>query len=106
MGRDEDEVTFEIVFDASEGVVLTVRIELPEGSLLLMGEIREDGRRLLATGAHMEVEGASGLLTKMTMKKIARRVMKEMDYDEIIIEGAARTTGARPGHRPRRFRFP
>ena len=70
-----------------------------------MGEISENGRTLLATGVHIVVRGPSGPLTKRTMEAIARRVMEEMDYDEIVVEGAARTTGARPGHRPRQFRF-
>jgi hypothetical protein len=105
MRPDDDDVTIEIVYDASEGTVVTVRIAIPGGSIELMGEIAESGRSLLVTGVHIVVRGPAGLLTKKTMEAIARRVMKEMDYDEIVVEGAARTTGARPGHRPRQLRF-
>jgi hypothetical protein len=105
MRRDEDDITFEIVYDASEGTVITASIAVAAGSIELMGEISENGRTLLATGVHIVVRGPSGPLTKRTMEAIARRVMAEMDYDEIVVEGAARTTGARPGHRPRQFRF-
>lgn len=105
MRLSEEDVTIEIVYDASEGEVVTARIAIPGGSIELMGEIAESGRTLLVTGVHVAVRGPAGLLTKATIETIARRVMKEMDYDEIVVEGAARTTGARPGHRPRRFRF-
>jgi hypothetical protein len=100
-----DEVGFDIVYDASEGTVVTVRIAIAGALVELMGEIREPGRTLLVTGVHVAVRGPAGFLTRQRMAAIARRVMREMDYDEIIVEGAARTTGARPGHRPRRFRF-
>jgi hypothetical protein len=99
--RDEDDVIFDIVYDASEATVVTVRIAVAGGSIEL---ITEDGRRPLATGVHVVVRGRAGLLTKRTMTTIAPRVMKEMDYDEIVVAGAVRTTGARPGRRPRRFR--
>jgi hypothetical protein len=105
MSGREDEVAFDIVYDASEGTVVTVRIAIAGASVELMGEIGEHGRTLLVTGVHIAVRGPAGLLTKRTMAAIAHRVMQEMDYDEIIVEGAARTTGSRPGHRPRRFRF-
>jgi hypothetical protein len=105
MRSDEDDVTIEIIYDASEGTVVTARIAIPGGSIELMGEITESGPSLMLTGVHMVVRGPAGPLTKKTMETIARRVMKEMDYDEIVVEGAARTTGARPGHRPRQFRF-
>jgi hypothetical protein len=105
MRPQEAEVTFEIVYDASEGAVVTARIAVPGGSIDLMGEIAESGRSLLVTGVHVGVQGPAGLLTRAMMDAIARRVMQEMGYDEIIVEGAARTTGARPGHRPRQFRF-
>jgi hypothetical protein len=105
MKPDDGDVTIEIVYDASEGTVITARIAVTGGTIELMGEISEQGRTLMATGVHLAVRGPAGLLTKRTMQTIARRVMREMDYDEIIVEGAARTTGARPGHRPRQLRF-
>jgi hypothetical protein len=60
---DEDDVTIEIVYDASEGTVVTARIALAGGSIELMGEISENGRTLLATGVHVAVRGPAGLLT-------------------------------------------
>ena len=106
MRRDDEGIAFEIVFDASEGAVLTVRIAVPGGSLLSWVKFAQEGRTLLVTGVHLAVQGPGGLLTRTRMQAVARRVMEEMDYDAIIVEGAARTTGARPGHRPRRLRFP
>jgi hypothetical protein len=105
MRQGEDDVAIEIVYDAPEGTVITARVAIAGGSIGLMGEISESGRTLLATGVHIVVRGSAGLLTKRTMETIARHVMKEMEYDEIVVEGAARTTGAPPGHRPRRLRF-
>jgi hypothetical protein len=106
MRSAEDNVTIEIEYDASEGTVITARISIPGGSIELMGEIIERGRSLFVTGVHIEASGPPGLLNRKAIKAISQREMKEMDYDEIFVEGAARTTGARPGHRPRQFRFP
>jgi hypothetical protein len=44
-------------------------------------------------------------LTMSDMRRVADLVMRELDYDSIIVEGAVRTTGARPGRRPRPLRF-
>jgi hypothetical protein len=105
MHEDEDDVSIEIVYDASEGTVVTAHITVTGGTIELMGEVRETGRTLWLSGVHVVVRGGPGLLTRPAMERIARRVMKEMEYDEIVVAGAARTTGARPGHRPRPFRF-
>ena len=47
MRRDEDDITFEIVYDASEGTVITASIAVAAGSIERMGEISENGRTLV-----------------------------------------------------------
>ena len=46
----EHEVAFEIVYDASEGTVVTARIAIAGASIELVGELGERGRTLLVTG--------------------------------------------------------
>lgn len=100
-----EEVRFDILYDDSEGAVITVTIHGPGADIDLMGEVREEGTMLVVERAHVRVRGGVKVLTAGTMAAVAARVMQETGYDEILVEGAVRTTGARAGYRPRAFRF-
>ena len=97
-----DEVSFEIV--DVEGSIAIVEITTPLGKVSICGQLVLAGRLLIASGVH--VGGLSiGGLGRRGMNVIARKVMEVVDVDTIIVFGEARTTGARPGHRPRPIRF-
>jgi len=82
-----------------------VRIVTPVGTLLLIGTLTFSGKLAYLRGVH--VEGlARGELGRRGLNAIAKKALVELDVDQIIIEGGARTTGRRPGRRPKPFRFP
>ena len=55
--------------------------------------------------ARLHSDASPNTFGRNGLKQIAKVAMERMGYDEIIIEGATRTTGANPGHRPRPIRF-
>ncbi len=101
---DVADISFEIVDDMSDDPVVTLRIATPVGSLTFMAEPVMQGTTLHLTRTHAQAAapntiGAGNLLV------IAQAVMEGMDLDGLVVEGALRTTGANPGHRPRALRF-
>jgi hypothetical protein len=103
--RPED-IGIVLVDEASEGDVVTIKITVGGAVVLVMGEIRERGKRLFASGVHVSSEGVhANDLGISNLKQIALAVMEVGGYDEIFVEGAVRTTGAHPGRRPHPVRF-
>lgn len=91
--------------DATEGSIWIVRIVTPAGTIELMGEVTKVGRVLHIDGAH--VQGLHpGALGRAGLNAIGRKLLEEADVEEIIIQGGARTTGARPDRIPPAYRFP
>ena len=85
---------------------MTIKIIIPGGSLEIMGEPELLGDVLYVKGVHISSEGiAPNDVGFANLRVIAQTILKEMNYDDIRIEGAVRTTGANPGHRPLPFRF-
>ena len=89
----------------SDGDLVTIRVTTPAGPVLIMGQIDIAGRRLLVTGANIESDSGPRSIGIANLRVIARAVLERIDCDEARVEGAARTTGANPGHRPRALRF-
>lgn len=93
------------VDDLSDHRVTTLIVRWSSGELRIMGEVTCTERTIKATGVHVDATDPSPGLNMALVRKIARQVMEGMDFDELIIEGAPRTTGASPGRRPRPLRF-
>lgn len=88
----------------SEGDVITVSVSTPVGVLRMIGLIEIEGRTLLVSGFHMQ--GASpGSVGIANLRLIGAAILERIDCDEGRVEGAVRTTGASPGHRPRVVRL-
>lgn len=101
---DKEQITFDVVADETDHPVVTVLVQTPIGPLAFMGEPEFVGRVMVAKlvhvqGAHAQAVGWPNL------RVLAEAVMERMDLDELVIEGAVRTTGASPGRRPRALRF-
>jgi hypothetical protein len=99
-----DQIVFDIVGDETDDPVVTAQFETPAGPILAMAEVEDDGRTLRLIGMHLQ-GAAANAVGAANLRLLASVVMDRMDYDAIEIEGAVRTTGARPGHRPRPIRF-
>jgi hypothetical protein len=97
----------QISFDLreTEGSICIVRIDTPAGAIELIGEVIKVGRVLHVNGAH--AQGLTpGRLGRAGLNAIGRKLLEEDDVEEIIIQGGARTTGARPNRIPPAYRFP
>lgn len=101
-----EDISFEIVDDMTDSPVVTLLVTTPIGELAFVAEpvTEDDGKTLRLRGTH--VQGAHrGAVGVSNLSLIAQAVMGGMAFDELVVEGAVRTSGARPGHRPRDFRF-
>jgi hypothetical protein len=85
--------------------VFHVEVLTPAGVLEPLGAVSVSERVLHSREVH--AWGLTpGALGRAGLNAIARKLLVEADVDEIVIEGGARTTGSRPGRRPRPFTFP
>jgi hypothetical protein len=98
-----DEITIEIT--EAEPPLIIVRIETPVGSLELTGEVRRERRVLHCERVHIQGLSA-GALGRAGLNAVGRKILVEIDVDQIVLEGSARTTGKREGQTPRPIRFP
>src|SRR5215218_10039042 len=105
MWRPED-VSFVLLDDQTSDPVVTVEITVPGGKLLAMAEPLATGRTLILRGVHVHGEGiGANQVGIANLRVLADDSLERMDLDELVAEGADRTTGANPGRRPRSLRF-
>ena len=85
-----------------EGVIEIVA-EGENGEIRIMGNIETNEGTITLDQTHIQGQGAgtSGL---KEMGEIIREFGRSRGASEVIIQGATRTTGARPGHTPRPIR--
>lgn len=85
--------------------VALIEISTPAGVVECLGELSFAGRTLHINNFHVDglSRGACGLAG---LNAIARKLLEVADVEQLIIQGAARTTGANPGKSPKPFRFP
>lgn len=101
---DTADISFEMVSDMTDDPVVTLLVSTPVGRLTFTAEpIAREGT-LVLRGTHVQdalpnAVGAGNLLV------IAQALMERMGFDGLVVEGALRTTGANPGHRPRTIRL-
>lgn len=101
-----DDIRFTLLDDLSVGPVATVEIGTPNGILLVMGEPRAEARSLIVSGVHMHGTGIGpNGVGPRNLRVIVDALLREMDYDDVVLEGAVRTSGANPNRRPRPIRF-
>jgi hypothetical protein len=100
-----DELEVDLVADLTEHPVVTANIRTPSGLVSVMAEPEEKGRTLVLK--RFDIHSASGRNSVGigNLRTLAQHVMERMDYDELVIEGSPRTSGARPGRIPGRLRF-
>ena len=102
----EADITIVLVWELTAGSVITARISCPAGQFLIMGEMLRFDRELRLGAVHIQSETVGpNVLGWARLRQIARAVAEKVGVDVILIEGAARTTGAAPGRIPRPLRF-
>lgn len=98
------DILFEMVDDMTDDPVVTLLVSTPAGRLTFVAEPEERGSTLVLKGTHVQDARPNAIGTANLMV-VAQALMEGMDFDGLEVEGAIRTTGANPGHRPRLFRF-
>jgi hypothetical protein len=105
MWRTED-VSFVLIDDQTSDPVVTVEITVPGGRLSAMAEPTVVEGTLILRAFHMHGEGIGAeRVGTGNLLALAGVVLEGMGFDELVVEGADRTTGAKPGRRPRPLRF-
>lgn len=90
--------------DLSEGDFITLSISTPVGDIQVLGHVAflEPGT-LIFSEAH--IAGLAGnALGWVHLRQVMNIALERGGFDEIIIKGSSRSTGANPGHVPRPFR--
>jgi len=78
-----DDVKFDLVPDDTSESVVTIKVTVPDGILIFMGEPVEIGRALVVRGMHVESRGIGpNCVGSYNLRLIAEVVMEEMDYDD------------------------
>jgi hypothetical protein len=103
MWRPED-IAFEALDDLTDDPVVCVSIKTPIGELLVMAEADNQGSTLHLNG--FSIQGASpNAVGLRNLRLLAALIMERLGYDELVIQGSSRTTGAGPGRTPGQLRF-
>ncbi|HEX3989872.1 MAG TPA: hypothetical protein VHX39_01740 [Acetobacteraceae bacterium] len=101
--RPED-ILFQLDDEMTSDPVVTIVAVTPAGNFVIMTEPTAIGSKLVLHRTH--VQGARpNVVGAANLKILAQALLERFGYDEAIVEGAARTTGSRPGSRPRDLRF-
>jgi hypothetical protein len=102
---DSSAIAFELDESATEAPVVTLIARTPAGELHVMAELVAFGpQRVEVRGAHTFGPAAHALGIR-GLRAVARAFVEQFDVEELVVAGAARTTGANPGHTPPPFRY-
>jgi len=91
-----------------DGDVFSAEISTDFGVFEVVAEFEIDGRTLYIRKAHVDGPGPGTVGTRdlrSLIRGFAERCKGLADVDTVVLEGAERTTGARPGRRPRPLVF-
>lgn len=101
------DLDFDVDFDPdlSDHPIIVVIVTTSAGRIEIMAEVSSHERALTLKRTHVQSVIGSNQIGLKSLRAIARMAMERMGYDEIIVEGAARTTGANPGRSSKPLRF-
>jgi len=92
--------TVEVI--AKDGDAVHLAGQSSAGRIEVMANQRIEGGTLYLQKAHIE-GGAPGQFGPRELKEFMREYGRQMGVSRVVVEGATRTTGTRPGHVPRPF---
>jgi hypothetical protein len=102
----QQEIAVSFLDEMCEGSVVAIQADIDGVTIKILGEVVDGTDPMVVMGVHVSSSGvAANEIGMANLYTLAQRVMEVGDYDEIVVEGAVRTTGANPGHKPRPFRF-
>jgi hypothetical protein len=102
-----EDISITLLDGLTDDPIITAEIGTPDGVLLVMARIEEAGTTLKLCELHLHGEslGRNQYGPRRLFALIWAVMQTLEDYDEIIIEGAIRTSGAGKGHRPHPQRY-
>lgn len=92
----------------SDGDTVTVDIGTEAGSLRILADVSVVGRTAYADSLHIQGNDlGKNAFGWASLRALGLAVLDWLgdDYDELVIKGAIRTSGANPGRRPGNLRF-
>jgi hypothetical protein len=99
-----DEIGYEIIGDPTDYPIVAIRFETPVGDLFVLACVHEGCRTLSLHGLHIH-GAAPNAVGIANLRTLGRVIMEELGYDELIVQGAGRTTGEGAGPSPRQVRL-
>jgi hypothetical protein len=100
---DLERIVVEI--EVADHPVMIVTITTPAGRVSLLASVSIVGRVLHIDKAH--IDGLSpGKLGRAGLNAIGRKLLEVADVEEIVVQGASRSTGKYKGRVPGPIRFP
>ncbi len=105
--RRPNEIAFRLDESLTVGRVWTFFVDVPGYMLKVManeGETSPDGKQITLSGVHMDGPGPNEIGVP-NLRMIGDRFCEVFGYDELVVQGASRTTGASPERSPGHLRF-
>lgn len=101
------DIVIELDDHMTDDPVMTATISTPDGKVMVMAEVLEDGSALVLRHLHIHGENVGkNEFGQARLRNLVGAVLDSLEaYDEIVIEGAVRTSGTGKGRRPRAIRF-
>lgn len=96
-------VAVRLVESESDNAIVTIEVETTIGTLLAMAELRTAEQTLYAVGFHIQsIDLDSNAFGAVNLRRVARAMLDWLgdDYDERVLIGGIRTSGANPGRKP------
>jgi hypothetical protein len=85
--------------DLTKSHVASATFRIGSAEISAMAKVQFSRDRLTLSGLHLDGPGANTMGVRR-LRQFAQWLMKQVDVDELRIEGATRTTGACPGRGP------
>ena len=101
-----DDIAITLHHDLTDDPVVTAEVKTPDGTIWVMADLSIDGGVMTLRQVHIHGHDVgSGAYGAHRLRWLAQAVMEAVNVDLTIVEGASRTTGANPGHKPGPIRF-
>ena len=103
----KNDIVIELDEYMTDDPVMTATISTPDGEVMVMAEMLTDGSALVLRRLHIHGENVGkNEFGHTRLRNLVGAVLDALEaYDEIVVEGAVRTSGAGKGRRPCAIRF-
>jgi RHS repeat-associated protein len=86
-----------------DGNTVDIAAQGEKGEIRIVADAQAEGDTLILDNAHIQGQGA-GTSSLGELRNVIQSIGRSVGAQEVIIRGQTRTSGARPGHKPREIR--